>query len=163
MGDETHPGRHYEIRSWHVETGVVAAACLALGTFLTVEPILNRARVAQPADRFTQADFDAFDREFELDGVTCEVGLARDKLCLGKSPLEAEIKRGHVLPHHIPVIGAEFRVIVNTPLKRPGLQTARFGQTLVLIDPESRRVEDVLDLMAPDYVAAPSDRSPPKA
>ena len=53
-------------------------------------------------------------------------------------------------------------MIVQTSLKDESLRTVRYGQTLVLLEPETRRVEDVLHLTAPDFVSAQNGRPQPK-
>jgi hypothetical protein len=151
----------YRMR-WKIEAGIIGAACLALGTFLHVQT--HQQEVAGPSsvDHFTQYDYDVFDRDFALAGSTCEVGLKSQKLCLANSPLEKQVRRGEILPAFMPAMPAEFRVILETSLKNENLRTVRYGQTLVLLDAETRRVEDVLHLTAPDYVTAQGATIQPK-
>lgn len=104
--------------------------------------------------QFTEADFAAFDRDFELEGRSCAAGLERDRICFLAAPMERRVTAGMTLPPEIPVLPAEFRVIVATELKADHLQTVRFGRTLALINPETRRVEDVLRLTAETYEEA---------
>ena len=51
------------------------------------------------------------------------------------------------MPLDVPLVAAEFRVIVETDLKDPALRTVRFGQTLALVDPETRVVVDQMRLL----------------
>jgi hypothetical protein len=55
------------------------------------------------------------------------------------------------LPPEVPMVGAEFRVIVVTELKAENLRTIRFGRSLALVDPQTRLVQDVISLSAPAY------------
>jgi len=147
---------------WKFEAGIVAAGAIALATFLTVVLLRQAESGPQPVSHFIQSDFDVFDRGFKVGSETCDVGLASYKICMHRSPLEKEIQRGEILPANIPALGAEFRVIVATSLKDEHLRMVRYGQTLVLLEPESRRVEDVLDLTAPDFVSAQNGGPQPK-
>lgn len=135
-----------------IELAIVGAALFGLGAFVAMQGAsASEADAPKAIDHFSQADFNAFDRGFAYGDGTCSVGLKRHEICFGKSPYEAALTRGQVLSQRVPAISAEFRVIVETELKSPNLQTTRFGQTLVLIDPETRIVHDILHLDAPDY------------
>jgi hypothetical protein len=102
---------------------------------------------AAPVRAFTEADYAVFDRGFILDSQPCMVGLERQNICFSPSPLEARIHTGAVVPLDVPLVAAEFRVIVETDLKDPALRTVRFGQTLALVDPETRVVVDQMRLL----------------
>ena len=140
-----------------IEMAIAGAALVALGAFYATRPQVAEA-VPVAVSSFTAADYAAFDRNFEIDGQACEIGLRRDRLCFGPSPVDALLSPGMVLPPHIPIVGAAFRVIVETELKTENLRTIRFGQTLALVDPETRRIEDVMNLAAPSFDEA---RRPP--
>lgn len=144
------------------EAGIVAAVAIALATFLTVVMLRAAESGPAPVSHFIQSDFDVFDRGFKLGSETCDVGLASYEICMRRSPLEKEIQRGEILPAYIPALGAEFRVIIATSRKAEHLRMVRYGQTLVLLEPESRRVEDVLDLTAPDFVSVQNGLPQPK-
>ncbi len=134
------------------EMVVAGVALFALGAFVASQPTeADAAGVAKPVGvrSFTQADFDRFDRGFMLDKQPCPVGIERHKLCFAPSPLEARLYPGMVLPPETPLVAAEFRIIVDTDLKKVGLRTLRFGQTLALVDPQTRTVVDILRLTAP--------------
>lgn len=138
-----------------IELAIAGAALFGFGVFVAMQGAeANEPVSVQPVDAFTQHDFLAFDREFELNNQTCAVGLQRHDLCLGQSPLEAKLKRGEMLPDYVPALSAEFRVIVETDLKNASFQTVRFGRTLMLIDPVTRIVHDIMHLDAPDFVTA---------
>ncbi|MEQ8300573.1 MAG: hypothetical protein RH945_08520, partial [Hyphomonas sp.] len=66
------------------------------------------------------------------------------------------------LPDYIPDMGTNFRVIVETSLKEEQLRTVVYGQSLVLVEPGTRHVKDVLHLTAPDFVSAQSGQAQPK-
>lgn len=149
--------------SWKLEAGIVGAAALTLSVFLSVMLTRPAALRVQPLGHFIQADYDAFDRNFELaEGLPCEIGLAAQQICLHISPVERDIVRGERLPDYIPDPGTNFRVVVETRLKDERFRTVVYGQTLVLVDPRTRRVRDVLHLVAPDVVSSPRGRVEPK-
>jgi hypothetical protein len=132
-----------------IEMAVAGAALFALGTFLGTRPSGAQAGTveAAPVRAFTEADYAVFDRGFILDSQPCMVGLERQNICFSPSPLEARIHTGAVVPLDVPLVAAEFRVIVETDLKDPALRTVRFGQVLALVDPETRVVVDQMQLV----------------
>lgn len=134
-----------------IELVIAGAALFALGAFLATRPQTAEAVQTSALTQFTRADFAAFDRNFELEGGTCKVGLKRDRLCFGRSPVEDVLAPGMTLPPEVPMVGAEFRVIVVTELKAENLRTIRFGRSLALVDPQTRLVQDVISLSAPAY------------
>lgn len=134
-----------------IELVIAGAALFALGAFLATRPQTAEAVQTSALTQFTKADFAAFDRNFELEGSTCKVGLKRDRLCFGRSPVEDVLAPGMTLPPEVPMVGAEFRVIVVTELKAENLRTIRFGRSLALVDPQTRLVQDVISLSAPAY------------
>lgn len=137
-----------------IELGIAGAALFALGAFVATRPQTAEAVQASTLSQFTKSDFAAFDRNFELDRATCKVGLRRDRLCFGHSPVEDILAPGLTLPPEVPMVGAEFRVIVVTELKAENLRTVRFGRSLALVDPETRLVADVISLSAPAFEKA---------
>ena len=132
-----------------IEMAVAGAALFALGTFLGTRPSGAQAGTveAAPVRAFTEAYYAVFDRGFILDSQPCMVGLERQNICFSPSPLEARIHTGAVVPLDVPLVAAEFRVIVDTYLKDPALRTVRFGQVLALVDPETRVVVDQMQLV----------------
>ncbi|MEQ9507225.1 MAG: hypothetical protein RLO80_13265 [Hyphomonas sp.] len=138
------------------EMAVAGIALFALGAFVATQPTDADAAAVTPVGvrSFTQADFDRFDRGFMLDERPCAVGLEQHKLCFEPSPLEVGMQPGMTLAADVPMLAAEFRIIVDSDLKETGLRTMRFGQTLVLLDPDTRKIVDMLRLTAPDPVAA---------
>jgi hypothetical protein len=62
----------------------------------------------------------------------------------------------------MPDMGTNFSVVVETSLKQEQLRTVVYGQTLVLLEPESRYVKDVLNLTAPDFASAHNGPAQPK-
>ena len=148
--------------TWKIEAGIVGGAALVLGGFLAVMANHHENSRPEPVDQFIQSDYDAFDRDFQLGSKDCAIGLASQKICMHKSPLEKELQLGQTLPAYMPALGAEFRIIVETALKSDNLRTVRYGQTLVLIDSDTREVMDILRLDAPDFLAAQADTSQPK-
>lgn len=136
------------------EMAVAGIALFALGGFVATRPSSAVAAVEPVAVRaFSDADFDRFDRGFMIGDQPCKVGMERYKICFGTSPIEASLHNGMVIAPEVPLVTAEFRVIVETDLKDDSLRTVRFGQTLVLVDPETRVVVDMMRLTAPDISA----------
>ncbi|MDP1557174.1 MAG: hypothetical protein Q8L84_17080 [Hyphomonas sp.] len=131
-----------------MEMAFAGVALFALGAFMATRPTEADAEALNivAVRAFTAADQAAFDRGFMLDGAPCAVGLEPQKICFAPSPLEAGIQPGAVLSPDVPLVAAEFRVIVATDLKDPALRTVRFGQTLALVDPETRVIVDLLRL-----------------
>jgi len=144
------------MRTLKFEFAIAGAALFTLGVFYAWQDGKADVAAAAPVavEQFTLADFSAFDRNFEMDGETCAVGFRDHRICFGSSPYESDLKQGETLPSHMPVLGAEFRVIVETDLKTEPLQTVRFGRTLALVDPRTREVHDILRLDAPSFQMA---------
>jgi hypothetical protein len=132
-----------------IEMAIAGVALFALGAFVATRPTSAEAAAIDPPPvrEFTEADYAAFDRSFEMDGAPCPVGFRRHHICFLPSPLEARIRPGMTVPADVPLVAAEFRVIVETDLKDADLRTVRFGQTLALVDPETRVVVDLLRLL----------------
>lgn len=144
-------GHMQPMKTLKIELAIAGAALFALGAFVATRPPEAEAVQASGLTEFTQADFAAFDRNFEMDGSMCQVGLKRDRICFGGSPVEQTLAPGMTLPPEVPMVGAEFRVIVVTELKSDTLRTVRFGRSLVLVDPKTRYVHDVIALSAADF------------
>lgn len=136
-----------------LEMAVAGIALFALGAFVATRPTGAEADAGQPvaARAFSEGDFAVFDRGFLVDTSPCAVGLERHRLCFHPAPIETRLEPGMVIPDHVPLVAAEFRAIVMTDLKDETLRTLRFGQTLALVDPETRVVVDMLRLSAPHY------------
>ena len=136
--------------TWKIEMGIAAGALGAAALWTAnADPLLHEP-VSDPQEHFTVADYRVFDRGFELDGRPCSVGLRRQHLCFGASPVEPDLKVGGTIPALQPDMPAEFPVIAKTDLKADGLQTWRFGRSLVLVRAGTREIVDVLDLAAPE-------------
>ena len=131
-----------------IEMAIAGAALFALGAFFATRPSGAEAGVADPVAvrAFTEADYAAFDRGFMIDETPCTVGLERYNICFTPSPLEGQLAPGMIVPPDVPLVAAEFRVIVETDLKAADLRTVRFGQTLALVDPETREIVDLMRL-----------------
>ena len=136
------------MKTLKIELAIAGAALFALGAFVATRPPEAEAVQTAGLTQFTKADFAAFDRDFDMDGGTCEVGLKRDRICFGGAPVETILQPGMTLPREIPMVGAEFRIIVVTELKADDLRTVRFGRSLALVNPQTRYVQDVIDLSA---------------
>jgi hypothetical protein len=130
------------------EMVVAGLAMFALGAFVATRPTEAEAGPVDPVPvrAFTEADYAVFDRGFMIGQMPCAVGFERYKICFGNSPIESRLEVGMTVPAEIPLVAAEFRVIVETALKDPALRTVRFGQTLALVNPETREVVDLVRL-----------------
>lgn len=141
------------MKTLKLEMAIAGAALFALGAFIATRPDGAEAISDQPAGAraFSESDFNAFSRGFLIRETPCAIGLEAQKICFTPAPIEKKLEIGMVIPEDVPLVAAEFRVIVMTDLKDEALRTVRFGQTLVLIDPETRVVVDMLRLSAPHY------------
>lgn len=144
------------MKTLKLEMAVAGIALFALGAFIATRPDGAEATADQPAGvrAFSESDFNAFSRGFMIRETPCAIGLEVQKICFTPAPIEKKLEIGMVIPPEVPLVAAEFRVIVMTDLKDERLRTVRFGQTLVLIDPETRAVIDFLRLSAPRYSEA---------
>jgi hypothetical protein len=134
-----------------VELGLAMVTALAgLGVLHTKNPLEPQAAVERMST-FVADDYAAFDRDFTLDGNTCKVGLERRQMCFTPSPLQASIIEGQAIPSNVPVLAAEFSILVELPVKQDGQKLLRYGTTLALIDDQSRIVEDVLYIDAATF------------
>ena len=57
---------------------VALMAAIAIGFMLVAQPI-NQERPLERSDNFSYLDYDAFDRNFQINGETCKVGLAAQR------------------------------------------------------------------------------------
>jgi hypothetical protein len=143
-------------KSLQIELAVLGTALFALGVFVALQSAsADTERTSESTvATFSESDFAAFDRAFQFGSQTCDVGLKSHRICFGTSPHEARLAKGETLPADLPVLPAEFPIIVLTDLKTEGLQTVRFGRTIALIERNTRRIEDVMHLTAPNYAAS---------
>ena len=111
-------------------------------------PILEETPTER-VERFTEQDYSSFDRNFDYEGRTCEVGLRRNGICFSRSPAEAALGAGDIVPAQLPAMPAEFPVIVKTALKADGLETWRYGRSLYLVRSGNREIVDVMHLDTP--------------
>jgi hypothetical protein len=136
-----------------VSTLFSTSAAAAAGLAVLLQPTLPRPDIT-PVDHFQEADFAIYDRDFSLQGRECEIGIQKRGICLSGSPLEDSIVPGMVLPVKVPATSAEFPIILESPLKKPHLQTVRFGHRIALFDPNTREIVDVMDLDAQNFANA---------
>jgi len=141
------------------ELAAVAATVIgASGFFATHNPLDTTTTIERDAT-FVQTDFIAFDRAFRHGRETCQVGLERHRLCFQTSPLTTQLVAGDTLAADVPLLQAEFPVLVTLSAKTSGQKLIRFGRSLALVDVESRRVNHVLHLDAPTYAEARTPRT----
>ncbi|MEO0884214.1 MAG: hypothetical protein AAFY34_16025 [Pseudomonadota bacterium] len=134
-----------------IELAALGLTLAGAAGFLAVEQPLAEPAPLERHDTFAEADFDAFDRNFRHGREVCAVGIEKDRLCFQYSPLEGQLVEGQALAAHIPLLPAEFPILVATPAKSEHQQLVRFGRSLALIDPETRLVEDVIRLDQQSY------------
>lgn len=141
-----------------IELAAIGATLLGAAGFWAVEQPLAQPAPLERQANFSQADYTAFDRGFRHGREMCAVGLAKDRICFQPSPLEAQLAKGETLASHVPLLPAEFPILVATPAKAEHQQLVRFGRSLALIDPETRMVEDVIRLEQPNFADAVAPR-----
>ncbi|MEM5516874.1 hypothetical protein WNY37_07920 [Henriciella sp. AS95] len=95
---------------------------------------------------FTQADYAAFDRNFQRGDETCEVGFAERGLCFRSSSLENNIVEGERFPDTMYPLALEWRAALDMPRKADTIKTVRIGRTIALMDRETRQVIDTMRL-----------------
>lgn len=138
------------------EIAIVALTLAGAAAYVYTQDVfaVQTPVAAERTSTFTQADFTAFDRGFDVDGTVCAVGIAAQDYCFTPSPLEDRLQSGSVLDASIPVLSARYRVLAQLAPKVETLKTAQYGQTLVLIEPDTRMVRDVLILDAASFAEA---------
>ena len=124
---------------------VALMAAIAIGFMLVAQPI-NQERPLERSDNFSYLDYDAFDRNFQINAETCKVGLAAQRLCFSQSPLQTQIAKGERLERHIPVMAAEISILVATPPKAEHQKLLRYGTKLVLLNENTQVIEDIIEL-----------------
>jgi len=128
------------------EIGALGAVVFGAAIFMMIAEPLNSAPPLERVDNFSELDYKAFDRNFKIGDVSCDVGLKRHGLCFTSSPLQKQIAKGQPLTDSIPVMAAEFPILAAIPAKNKDLKLLRYGQTLVLINEETQIIEDLLNL-----------------
>lgn len=123
-----------------------AAAVAAIGGGALALSAHSSETATTTAAAFSAADQAVFDRNFQLADRTCEVGYAEQDLCFERSPLETQIVKGEPFPETMYPLALEWRANLALDRKAPELKTVRLGQTVALMDRESRMVIDKLDL-----------------
>ena len=98
------------------------------------------------ASNFTSSDKVSFDTNFKSANGQCDVGLAKHGICFEPSPLEQRIELGEPFPENMFPLAIEWRAGLALDQKAPDLKTVRVGQTLILMDRETRTVIDMLDV-----------------
>ena len=139
--------------TWKIEIAALVVTAASVGGYIYKADLFAEEAVTYH-DEFTEADFSAFDRNFPMNGETCEVGLAQSKICLLSLEAANSVRVGAQLPKDVPALSAGMRILLALDSKQPELKTVRLGQTLVLIEPETEFVRDILRLDAPSYEAA---------
>ncbi len=132
------------MKIWQI--GIISIAATAIiGVMVTANP----ADASQPigaSDKFSIADYEMFDRDFTVRNNICGVGLAKHKMCFTDSPLQSQLVKGEKLKQHIPVMAAEFQIMVAAPAKADHQKLLRYGTRLALLNKETLIIEDILDL-----------------
>jgi len=126
--------------------GALAVAAHATPAETDAPEALDRA--------FTQADYGAFTRNFETEAGACSVGFSERGLCFEKSHLEGRIVEGEPFPSDMYPLALEWRASLALPRKSEDLKTARIGQTLILMERDTRLVVDAMRLGETDFASA---------
>ena len=139
--------------TWKIELAALAITAASVGGYLYKADLFSQPAVTYHQS-FTQADFEAFDRDFQMREKSCAIGLKSANVCLPDYKASGDVRIGEPLPKDVPALGVNMRVLIALDTKDPDLKTVRFGQTLVLIEPRTEIVRDMLRLDAPSYASA---------
>lgn len=127
----------------YILTGLAVAAigggALALSAHSSVT---NSAAATQ----FTASDTAAFDRNFQVADRDCEVGFAAQQLCFERTALEDRISIGEPFPETMYPLALEWRANLALERKAENLKTVRIGQSIILMERDTRMVVDKIDL-----------------
>jgi len=129
-----------------LELGALILTMVGASGFMLIAEPVNSASPVDRVSHFSNVDYNAFDRDFIADGKPCQVGIAKHRLCFNDSPLQTRIAKGEVLNHQIPVMAAEFPILVAVPPKASHQKLLRYGQALVLMNEDTKMVEDIMYL-----------------
>ena len=138
--------------TWKIELAALAITAAGVAGCLLNVDTFEEAPVTYH-DRFTLADYQAFDRDFKIGDEPCEIGLQDSDVCLNAFELNPSVRIGDPIPENVLRLSAGMRVLLALDSKQAELQTIRLGQTLVLIDRETQIVADILRLHAPTYLS----------
>jgi hypothetical protein len=127
----------------HILTGLAAAAVGGGALALSAHSSVSNTGADTS---FTKSDEAVFDRGFQLADRACDVGYAAQKLCFEHSPLERRIVEGEPFPETVYPLALEWRANLALDRKVPELKTVRIGQTIALMDRDTRMVVDKLEL-----------------
>ena len=136
--------------TWKIELTALAFTAACVGGFVYQADLLAEEPINYHA-AFTEADYNAFDRDFAFGEETCGVGLEDFKICMRDFKSNSPVKVGAKLPSDLPALSVRMRTLLVLDSKQPNLKTVRFGNTLVLIEAETDIVRDILRLSAPTY------------
>ena len=139
--------------TWKIELAALAITAAGVGGYLYKADLFEETPVTYHA-AFTEADYHAFDRDFDLAGETCEIGLEAQSICLPEFDIDRDVLPGEDFPHDVPALSAGMRILLVLDTKESELQTIRYGQTLVLMERSTRQVRDILRLDAPTFADA---------
>ena len=127
----------------HILTGLAVAAigggALALSAHSSVS-------TAAAETQFTAADEAVFDRNFQISDRSCDVGFADQQLCFERTPIEDRIQVGKAFPETMYPLALEWRAKLALDQKADNLKTVRIGQSVILMDRDTRMVVDKIDL-----------------
>ena len=131
----------------------IATALIGMGVVHQTQPLAPQAPVERTAV-FSANDYAAFDRDFLAKDASCAVGLERRKMCFTASPLQTRVIEGEPIPTDMPLLAAEFPILVALPIKDESQKLLRYGTVLALINEDTRMVEDLLYIDAENYADA---------
>lgn len=101
---------------------------------------------ARETTQFTQADEAVFARNFKIGDSECDVGFAGRDHCFDASPLEGRVVEGEKFPDNMYPLALEWRAELAMTKKDSAFKTVRVGQTIALMERDSRKVVDVMRL-----------------
>ncbi len=127
----------------YILTGLAVAAIGGGALALSAHSSTTASSVAT---QFTANDTAVFDRNFEIADRNCDVGYAAQKLCFERTALEDRIEVGEMFPETMYPLALEWRANLALERKADNLKTVRIGQSIILMERDTRMVVDKMDL-----------------
>lgn len=128
----------------HIFAGITFAAIG--GGALAMAAHSNPTPEATLAKQFTPADHTVFTEGFRTADGLCEVGYAQQDICFESSHLEDRIIEGERFPADMYPLSLEWRAELAMSRKQTTLKTIRIGQTVALLDRDTRIIVDTIRL-----------------
>lgn len=144
--------------NFHILFAALTAAALGGGALAMAAHSAPTPEPDGPVQTFTRSDRNTFSSYETANGV-CDAGFAPRDLCFSASPLEKRIVKGERFPEDMYALALEWRAKLALTRKTDGLKTVRIGQTIALMDRESRKIVDTMRLGGPPTAYAANERT----